>query len=130
MNEQENYSSARSSSAMFFNSDPIKRMFTTEFKHLVIVVPDSMSTEPVDLGWISEHEPYTCRIISLGKCKAHHRLDISNTLYRELLLRLIAAGVKVIHKNLLEETNAKHLERYPDAEGIPIWRPKARKGFE
>lgn len=93
---------------------------------LVLVVPDSMKIEPIDLRWVAQNNPFHCRIILLGKCKAHERFEIGEALYREVILKLIAAGIKVIHKPSLEETNTKYLEAHPDAEGIPLWRPKPR----
>ena len=81
---------------------------------------DSTKFNPVDLRWIAEHDPFGCRIIRLGKCKAHLRFTTSNALYRELLLKMISANVVVIHKESLEAINAHYLEVHPDAEGIPL----------
>jgi hypothetical protein len=93
------------------NTDSITRMLTTSRDQHVVVAPDSMNTDPVDLEWIARHDPFNCRIMLLGK-------------YRELLLKLISAGVRVIHKGSLEEANARYLEAHPDAEGIPVRRAK------
>ena len=101
------------------------RMMTTERDQHVIVVPDSMRTDPVETEWMNENRVSVCRIMVLGKTMAHVRFSgVSNARYRELLLKLIAAGVKVVHQGSLAETNAKYLEVYPDAEGSRSRRAK------
>ena len=102
--------------------------FVNERAQLVIVVPDSMQTQPPDLAWIDEHNPFGCRIIKLGKPKGSVRYETTEPLYRDLLRQMIAAGVRVIHGDSLEKVNADYLARHPDAEGVPIWRPKRHQG--
>jgi hypothetical protein len=103
---------------MSHEADPITQMLTTEREQHVIVVPDAMRTDPVDMEWIANHNPFDCRIILLGKCMAHVRFTTSEAEYRELLRMMIAAGIKVIHVQYLEETNARYLQFHPDAEGL------------
>ncbi|HEX5245336.1 MAG TPA: hypothetical protein VFW23_18890 [Tepidisphaeraceae bacterium] len=108
-------------------AEAIVHLLIPQLDQLVIVVPDSMEIDPIDYQWIAQNNPFHCRIILLGKCKAHKRLEIAAALYREVIFKLIAAGVRVIHKHSLEGTNAKYLEAHPDAEGIPLWCPKPRR---
>jgi hypothetical protein len=77
---------------------------------LVIAVPDEMKTDPIDLQWINEHNPFECRINRLGRPLWHERFTINNERYREIIFNMIAVGIKVISYSSLAETNAKYLE--------------------
>lgn len=106
-------------------NDPYARMMTTERDQYVIVVPDTMKTNPVDSSWVTENNAYRCQIIKLGLtiAKAHFS-EIADARYRDLILKMIAAGVRVIRKADLREVNGEYLEVYPDAEGSEIRRTK------
>lgn len=127
MNENDKNPSSECRPEVNGQADAIFGLLKPQLDQLVIVVPDSMEIDPIEERWIFQNNPYYCRIILLGKCKAHKKFEIGETLYREVLLKLIAAGVKAIHKESLEQTNAEFLEAHPDAEGIPLWQPKSQK---
>jgi hypothetical protein len=121
MSSQKDYSPSSPAAV----NDREARMMTTERDQHVIVVPDSMRTDPVETEWMNESRASLCRIMVLGQRIAYvHYSGVSNARYLELLLKMIAAGVKVIHQVSLAETNAKYLEIYPDAEGSRIRRAK------
>jgi len=121
MSDYNEHSSPTSST---YRNDPVARLLTTDREQLVIVVPDSMNIDPIDLGWLDRNYPFHCRIMKLGKPKGHMRFSIGEDPYRDILRKLIAAGVKTIHNDSLEDTNMKYLELHPGAEGVRVWRPK------
>ena len=107
--------------------EPLSNYWTTDREHYVIVVPDSMKTDPPDAGWIRENDTAMCFVTRLGRRMAYVLWEGDESAYCDLLLKMIAAGAKVIHQASLAEVNAKYLELHPNAEGIPILRPKSER---
>jgi hypothetical protein len=103
------------------DNDDLSDLWTKEEREqLVIVVPDWMETAPLDRDWIAKHNPFVCEIIHLGRPLGHQRFETSDELYRELISKMIAVGVKVINERSLAETNSRFLAAHPNAEGVRI----------
>lgn len=128
MNESDKHPSPHSVAGASGNDDLTSSLWTKDQREQrVLVVPDSMKTAPVDIGWIAENDPFGCEVIVLGRPMAHERYETSVAEYRGVLVKMIASGIRVIHKGLLNETNAKYLELHPNAEGVHIRRVKPRE---
>lgn len=74
------------------NPDPWSALWTTEREQHVIVVPDSMETDPVNLDWIAANNPFECSITLLGKRMAREHIETTREEYCSLLLRMITAN--------------------------------------
>src|SRR4051812_15741118 len=89
------------------DADELSRYWSKEQrKQLVIVVPDSLQTDIPSLQRSIEHDPVAFRIMLLGKPMACERFETSKAFYRDLVLKMIASGIPVIHQSAIEETNA------------------------